>query len=1387
MKKILIILALIGACSCRVRIATGSSRGITEICFSNKIDGDLLSRWWIIEYNKLTNNELFCKFHNVTEYSRTSELNAVLVIKHLLEVSEMTVFDCTDEMRTQNIIITNDAIESRGVPAIIDCSTSEIVRVIDHIDEFITNTKGIPSEDMDRLKAELESTKAQKDNEIAILREELARLKNEVRVKIIKEKEEMRVNHTNEVMTIRQDLDHKVVSLKRELESLERAKVDSSRTIKELKQRISDLVANTSVKQADIEDSLGKLNDLRLQNLELQEMIKIGKLQIAELKKELGEYKLYRREVSSSTESSPETSATPAEIAVTPPAPRRMLNTLQSHYDLGMETNNCPHVRNRPGWGTYVARGMVDLGCTPITYSPTCAGFEMLLDLKRYPFFNAHMHHFTTLEYTIESTLKYSDTGYCELTDENSKKPECHKELSMMKAVCPEKVRGAHFLDLSGKVSGIVCPPDHELSKDCLFCRKVKNSIPLNISLNLQDVVCQRGPAGYHGYIPPLKGVCQVGTKIFKECKHYTSSYETMPFIILYERGKQYVEKLQLKNIEEHDPTSFLCYKHTGVLKNGEVEKDSRHYIKVNATNCKAVNNAKSEKCTGDSVFCSSYNCNSDFPDNYCVVAPGGGPIEVFIAGSWIRPVCLGYEKVLVKRESVVQSIGGEQSCRSCIAECNEDSIKIKSNGFKIHSAVACSHGSCSSKTQEPSTEIDIPYPGLSASTGGSIGIHLSHDDPSLSFHITANCPARDVCDVHNCYICVSGMINYQCHSVLTGIVAATMIVMMILMILMIIKLTISLLKKAPSTVLLPGKWLCLLFCWVIKKMKLKFSHHVHAINNQIGWNGDAPEEVVIREEAPAAPPRRILMPVRYSTYMAIMVTLFTVAAGCTENMLASSKLSKCRIDGGKTKCVLTGNILLKAGPIGSESCLTIRGINDDQKKFISIKTLSSELSCREGQSYWTTQYAPHCISSRRCHLVAECTGNRCQAWNDSIVSSEFSGVHDNSIMQENRCFEQCGGIGCQCFNVNPSCLFVHTTLRAPRKEAFRVFNCIDWVHKLRLEIESPNVHKRIITLSDMNTHLSDWGSITLGLDAEGIKGSNSFSFMRSSSGSFALIDEAFSEIPRKGFIGEIRCSSEAAAASAHSSCKRAPDLINYRPMTDSVECTTSLIDPFSVFFRGSLPQTRNGMTFTTSIDKTGVQALSSGSVQAEFSLSFEGYEVEFDTKSVNCEATFLNASGCYSCNEGAQICFRVDADEGTVFSAQSEDSSESMIGTVPAHKSDFCRILHYNKPTLNEDWTYHCSGDPRPIKIKGTLIAMNPFDDRNKDGETSIIINPKAGEWSISSWFKGLSNWFGGPLKTIGLILLYLMIGAIVLFLLFIIIRTIITSCLKQFFKKMD
>ncbi|ALX81177.1 glycoprotein precursor complex [Medjerda Valley virus] len=1309
----------------RVSLTISSPEYSSQNCFNSAVDPKFLQRKWATEASKMGDFDYQCSYDTDTPVSSTKE-NAQGLLTFTVLSQYPSQFSCVDETRKMRISIQNNGEKEDGEAAYLDCEKNTLIHLISTAEPFPDHKLDAElAQEHENLKRRFKDLQTKFSSDRERLTEENERLKSEL----------------SSLHTTRELLKDQKAMQDRNLTMLNAVIHNLNKRVKEGESALSEAL-NQARRDKEALIFLEEDTDKKLEN---NESI------IKSLQEELRKVSLPR---------------IPLLPAVTTIATISLLSSSLVVAD------NRVHIDNRPGNGKYAPKnGNADTGCDIILYASKCKAWGLQKDSTKYPFFNAHYHKYSLIESMHATILAEKEKGICKVLNNSAQKyTECVKDLMPMKLSCPEGYKSAYYLNSKGMIAGIECDTNYQLSSDCKMC--VKSSTVVKGVMPLQDVFCQKGAVDYTGPVMSLRGVCAIGSKQLRECKRVSTSYEKVPFITFDKKQKLYLDSLTLRNTESATPEHFICYELKGLMGSSDHNHGDASMKKVDPKDCKNVNESKNKLCTGDAVFCSIYQCFKDYPDTMCEVAPGSGIVEAYYGGIWTRPTCIGYENIMVTRESMKVSTPKETPCTACVWTCEKDGIRVVSHGYKMFSAVACAKGSCVSAHQEGSTEILVPYPGLSKMSGGKIGIHISHDDQSTSAHLIVRCHPKPACEVDGCILCFHGMINYQCHTAVSSLFISVLLIFLLLCCFWMLLKISKALKIAPSILRKPLLWVSLLVRWFVNLCKKCFRTRVEGINNAIGWNG----------EVRVVPQRRDnnrVRPVQYYLYAnALLLLLAPLALCCTENVVASSKISRCSTQSGKSTCRLSGVITLKAGTIGSEACLTIKGPSDDQVAFLSIKTVASDLVCHEGDSYWTNHYTPKCLSSRRCHLVSECVGNACQLWNRSVVSKEFEHMTDNSLMTDNLCFEQCGAAGCSCFNINPSCLFVHSYLMPTRSEAVRVFECVSWSHRLVLEVSGPKVNTRRITLSALSTQIAEWGSITLNIDSEVMNLGTPISFMRTSSGAMAIVDESFSRSPRKGYLGEVRCNSESHAARGDNSCLRAPDLIKYRPQLDSVECTSSLVDPYAILLRSSLPQKRGNHIFTQSIDGTSVQAMTSGAINAEFSLLLDNYEVDFISNTVTCDAAFVNITGCYSCNEGAEVCVKVVSTGSGSFFAISDESSQAIQFQVQQGESLRCRILHFSRPEVEEQFSYSCGGDRKPLIVRGTLIAVGPHDDRVAGGK-SIVVNPKKGTWSIGGWFSGLVSWLGGPLRTAGMVVLYIVISIVVIIIVWALLKVVLTRAL--------
>nr|WAD86922.1 glycoprotein [Arumowot virus] len=1036
--------------------------------------------------------------------------------------------------------------------------------------------------------------------------------------------------------------------------------------------------------------------------------------------------------------------------------------------------NGDPHIDNRPGKGDY-ARDASRSGnnCSPLKYGAACKAWTYQKDVSTYPFFNTFPYKYSLIEALSEGFIQMDEQNTCKLTTTSPVTSEsCLKSLRGIKHTCPPGFRSALFAHSTGKVRGIICDNQYQVTPDCKFCQSTENNAKVKNEIVIQDIVCQQNGTEYNGPIIKIPGYCDIEDVKYRDCSDKDVSFEKVAFALMKNK-KLYLPSMVLKYIDTVSADHFRCFRHKKAHGVTGSNTDVTDYVRVKPRECKQLDSSKTTKCTGDEVFCSYYNCDKERSDAFCFHANGSGIIHVQYGGSWLQPSCVGFETVMVTKPRLSLPLSANLNCPSCVAKCHQNSLEINSNGFLITSAIACSHGECKTKTQKPRHSIIMQKPSSLKISGGEVGVHLSTEGEEPSYKLSIHCDPINQCDAYSCTFCWENVLNFHCHTLISSFVLALMIGSVascaLAMMVKISKGTKSVILKSRNPVLWViklVKWLWLQIWKALNKGMTTLSRKINdqtdleVGSNQSFKNGIPLREVVVQKRTGGTR----IKPVNYYLYgSTIVLGLITGSFSCTENLIASSKISSCFIESGRHVCKLSGVVNLRVGTIGSESCLIVKGPLDGQTQALKIRTKSSELVCQEGQSFWTNHFTPKCYSSRRCHLVGECQASNCLEWNASNVSQEFRSQYEPGMIVENVCFEQCGGIGCSCFNVNPSCLFGMTILKPTYDKAIKVFQCASWTHRITLEFEGPGITAKQVSLTSMSTQVAEWGSITLSVDADSTIDNPNISFLKTREGEYALIEESITTSPQKGRLGEIRCQTEQQAASGSPSCLRADKLVDYRPQYDTLECISKLIDPRAILKRNGLPQSRGKYLYTPSLGSDTVQAVSRNTIEATMTLTLDNYEVSFLSEKTECLASFVNISGCYSCHSGASICFKVTSKTPASIYIRDERETKIISKSITAGEKAICSVLHYSKPIVDEIFEYTCGSEWKKIQVHGSLILLSLIDD-HKEGGSTIVVGPSSSSFSVGDWTTGLLSWFGGPIKTLTLLIIYVVATIIVI-----------------------
>nr|UXL90864.1 MAG: glycoprotein precursor [Alxa tick phlebovirus] len=1033
----------------------------------------------------------------------------------------------------------------------------------------------------------------------------------------------------------------------------------------------------------------------------------------------------------------------------------------------------CPHLKNRRLVGNHsVSPSVHELtdACTKIDYDKTCGGFDWTSNPTYYPLFYSKHHMFNLAEAFNQKIISVPKSEACAM---DKGKLKCKVMFPRDEVDCSIEPTSILGMAENGDFHIWECPRNHSFSRDCMSCKDKKQPLVQSL-IFVDDAVCQHVTTEEGSFRPPPapRDICAVGKIRYRSCEYPIASVEKVHYMLIGLKGVPvYLFDFSVHIVEEGNYREFICTDQAGKS--------------CAPTSCDTSSH-EGGHCSGDSIFCGLNNCDTLNAECSCQKAPGSGTLKVRTSGQWFTPFCFGVRRTTVVRDSPLPSRPNTRTCETCTSECKEDSIVVHTDGTKVTSGHLCCFGSCIVKVQDPSTTMVFTRPDACKLSDGNYEILLDDGKTMTTIKKVGFCKAMPLCSVSSCFWCWSNWINVHCHDM----VKMAMIWVIICLLIAIAGLLLGYVRVLGSLLRClwsPIYWTFLLMRWITKALTGGIKNAKRKLDTKI-----AEDQVRDMEEARPRPKaitedgyRRVKgVPI----YMYVVACLLVMGAeGCSENHLLSSDQTVCVPANDKLMCKVKGEALLKAGPQGSEACIRFGPSTSKQRAVIKIKTLSSSLKCRKGGSYWTAHFVPKCMSSRRCHLVAECTGSMCSGWRSGMVSSEFQHMIDNTKLSENGCLEQCGGAGCGCFNINPSCLFYRNEFQHADQTTYEVFQCAEWVHELTLsatQLEGPEETFKIV---DGETKQLDWGSLSVAIDGETITASNAFHFVRKGN-QFALVDEEFSDIPRKGFLGEIRCPSEASAATASTACMKDDGLTRYIGQLDSIRCESKLIDPGLIFERGKLPQSRAGACFTTKPGSQTVEAMTSSPIKVVLKASFDGAHVSFDVDPPKCSASFVNLTGCYSCNPGSKLCIKAAMDQsgstGTMV-LKCPSGIETVIG-LDSTATTRCPVAHTDKQSINEDCIYSCGRDEKKMHVYGSLQYIEPHNDRAYNESTAPVINPKTGSFSWGDWFFGLGSLGGGWIKTILLSCLALFIGVILVILGINLLKSLIITMMSTRWKKL-
>ncbi|EGT57475.1 hypothetical protein CAEBREN_30684 [Caenorhabditis brenneri] len=307
-----------------------------------------------------------------------------------------------------------------------------------------------------------------------------------------------------------------------------------------------------------------------------------------------------------------------------------------------------------------------------------------------------------------------------------------------------------------------------------------------------------------------------------------------------------------------------------------------------------------------------------------------------------------------------------------------------------------------------------------------ALKIHKHHvtvkvDDGKELHIIEKDCAAVPFCEIIDCTLCWSNIVNPECHIIWAIIGSSILFFFSMLLIHALcytpiqMKEVVNLCGRAISTVF----YCCIGTCRRINPFR----------RSRIS---------------------------RWRTTITAMSILIMTTQACQEIDMISQLETSCDQDGN---CRFYTEETLHLNQAQREGCLRLEK-NGKTVKDIRITLVEVELHCQKQTIAFTQEIETRVWSTKRCAHMGSCTGSKCANITRTSRVPELNEV--NHFVGATGCAESCGGLGCDCFYPSSGCIFYKIYALPKSVEPVEIFRCLEYTPRATIQVTSTTLNSRI-------------------------------------------------------------------------------------------------------------------------------------------------------------------------------------------------------------------------------------------------------------------------------------------------------------------------------------
>ncbi|AIU95029.1 glycoprotein precursor [Silverwater virus] len=893
------------------------------------------------------------------------------------------------------------------------------------------------------------------------------------------------------------------------------------------------------------------------------------------------------------------------------------------------------------------------------------------------------------------------------------------------------------------KLSNLSCGTGKVLSRDCSYCATGSPPVlnPPHKVIMYDDMICQFESDATSRLKQPQGTYCSVGGVKVKDCSGLIeNTVEKITWVLLKEK----IIFLEGHSLSWREGPWFSLF-------------DCKNTTET--TDPCDINVCKAGKCTGDAIYCSQFSCEKSSPECKCTRNLVPGILHVTIGDNTVVPKCFGHSKWVVQRQRKLLSVQVAKSCLDCSVECRVGALHVVVRHFdpgyyQVCLGPVCYTGEASSK------EFDIPIHPMSRISTEEVSLQLWSSTKTDRYDLQTSCHHLSACDLINCFFCKANWVNVHCFRREKWIIIAIVLSITCVCVGMVLK-AVQRIVSFLAWMLGPVLWFVRVICRCSGKKLFMKAQKARLVLQELDEESQSliqlPETHIAVPSSPnkgsrTARKNKVLL-------MVSLISIMTPVQSCSDSVKLISLAKDCtQVEANRYSCSFSSTALIPVAPIGQTSCILLTSQSGETLGVMKLKTIEAKLSCLKSDLYWIPRATHQCYGARRCRLAASCTGENCMKMTENDFSAEWGSRE--TIMNRlgwSSCNPQCGGIGCGCFNVNPSCFYLRKTFTNQESLVFKAFECSSWTHSVQIKVSFNDTDSTLFLQPDSPQKMK-WGKVQLASISTAPNVGFSECFFEAQNG-----DIFHSPCNRRGEVslgklGEIQCPTSSDAMQISPSCFSDQSIINHLINKDVVHCTSQLVDPKEIMKKNKLPATIGGTIFYPG--KSSVYASSSSRVSATMLVKLNDVHMFSLSDRNKCSSRFLNLTGCYNCEAGAILRMESVTDFGTadaILECPTIGLLSYFISTASLSITE--TIIHLNKSKINVECTVTCPNSVEKLTIYGELAYLKDLDFRHHNETTTPIVQRNDGGidwfgWLHFGWMQWVWAIVGVGLTIVGVVI---------------------------------